>query len=410
VYQTYVQFEKQQGSREGLEDVIMSKRRFQYEEDVKENPLNYDAWFDYLKLEEERGDVNKIREVYERAIANIPPVVEKRYWKRYIYLWINFAMFEELISKDVTRTRAVYKKCLEVIPHKIFSFSKIWIFAAEFEIREKNLTGARKILGEAIAKSKKEKIFKRYIDIEMAIGNVDRCRKLYEKYLEVMPSNCQAWAKFAEMESGLDEYERAGAIFELAVNQPVLDMPEVIWKAYIDMEIKQGQPKAIAVTEGESAFDIKQKQEKEIKRRLTSHQRVRYLYKRLLQRTKHVKVWISRAQFEASIKDLAQARAVFEEADAYFKGKEEQREERKILLEAYRDFERVYGDKESVSKLDGRMPNRVKKKRQLTTEDGTVTGVEEYFHYLFPDEQQASGSLKLLEMAKKWKKAKTTAS
>lgn len=37
--------------------------RFQYEEEVKCNPLNYDNWFDYVKLEESTGDVDRIREV-----------------------------------------------------------------------------------------------------------------------------------------------------------------------------------------------------------------------------------------------------------------------------------------------------------------------------------------------------------
>jgi hypothetical protein len=64
-----------------------SLSRFQYEEDVKKNPLNYDAWFDYVRLEESNGDKEKVRDVYERAIANIPPAEEKRYWQRYIYLW-----------------------------------------------------------------------------------------------------------------------------------------------------------------------------------------------------------------------------------------------------------------------------------------------------------------------------------
>ena len=37
--------------------------RFQYEEEVQRNPLNYDNWFDYVKLEESTGDVDRIREV-----------------------------------------------------------------------------------------------------------------------------------------------------------------------------------------------------------------------------------------------------------------------------------------------------------------------------------------------------------
>lgn len=73
-------------------------------------------------------------------------------------------------------------------------------------------------------------IFKKYIEIELQLGNMDRCRKLYEKYLEWSPENCYAWSKFAELERSLDETERARAIFELAIAQPALDMPELLWK------------------------------------------------------------------------------------------------------------------------------------------------------------------------------------
>lgn len=63
------------------------------------NPHNYDAWFDYLRLVENDADADTVREVYERAIANIPPIQEKRHWKRYIYLWINYTLYEELEVK-----------------------------------------------------------------------------------------------------------------------------------------------------------------------------------------------------------------------------------------------------------------------------------------------------------------------
>lgn len=95
----YTQFEKQFGDRQGIEEVVLNKRRFQYEEEVKQNPYNYDVWFDYIRLEESRHDIPKIREIFERSIANIPPAAEKRFWRRYIYLWINFALFEELEAK-----------------------------------------------------------------------------------------------------------------------------------------------------------------------------------------------------------------------------------------------------------------------------------------------------------------------
>lgn len=80
------------------------------------------------------GDLSRIREVYERAVAQLPPLIEKRHWRRYIYLWINYALFEELQAQDIARCRAVYDKTLEVVPHRKFSFSKIWIYYAEFEV------------------------------------------------------------------------------------------------------------------------------------------------------------------------------------------------------------------------------------------------------------------------------------
>jgi hypothetical protein len=91
VYKKYVTFEKQHGDRRGIEDVITAKKRFQYEEAVKRDPYLYDAWFDYVKLEEEAlanaaddADADshaRVRDVYERAIANVPPSPDKRLWR-----------------------------------------------------------------------------------------------------------------------------------------------------------------------------------------------------------------------------------------------------------------------------------------------------------------------------------------
>ncbi len=55
-------------------------------------------------------------------------------------------------------------------------------------------------------------------------------RTLYQKYLQWAPANCGAWCKYAEVEQSLGELARVRAIYELAIEQPVLDMPEVLWK------------------------------------------------------------------------------------------------------------------------------------------------------------------------------------
>lgn len=81
--------------------------------------------------------------------------------------------------------------------------------------------------GLAIGKCPKNKLLKGYIELELQLREFDRCRKLYQKYLEFNPENCTTWIKFAELETILGDVDRARAIFELAIGQPRLDMPEV---------------------------------------------------------------------------------------------------------------------------------------------------------------------------------------
>uniref|UniRef100_A0A8C9NQ13 Crooked neck-like protein 1 n=1 Tax=Serinus canaria TaxID=9135 RepID=A0A8C9NQ13_SERCA len=378
LFKNYTIFEKKFGDRRGIEDIIVSKRRFQYEEEVKANPHNYDAWFDYLRLVESDTDAETVREVYERAIANVPPIQEKRHWKRYIYLWINYALYEELEAKDAERTRQVYQACLELLPHKKFTFAKMWLLYAQFEIRQKNLPLARRALGTSIGKCPKNKLFKGYIELELQLREFDRCRKLYEKFLEFAPENCTSWIKFAELETILGDIDRARAIYELAIGQPRLDMPEVLWKSYIDFEIEQEE-----------------------------YEKTRNLYRRLLQRTQHVKVWISLAQFELSAagqgERLQRCRQIYEEANKAMRSCEE-KEERVMLLESWRSFEEEFGTDATKERIDKLMPEKIKKRRKLQAEDGSDAGWEEYYDYIFPEDTANQPNLKLLAMAKLWKK------
>jgi crooked neck len=151
-------FEKQHGSVAGIEDAITARRRAAYEELVAANPLNYDAWFDYVRLEESEAaagaaapQLERAREVFERAIACVPPAAEKRYWRRYVYLWISYAVFEELVAGDGARARAVLREALKLIPHRTFTFAKLWLMAAHAEVRALCALDAVVVVDEAYA-------------------------------------------------------------------------------------------------------------------------------------------------------------------------------------------------------------------------------------------------------------------
>lgn len=138
----------------------------------------------------------------------------------------------------------------------------------------------------------------------------------------------------------LGDSDRARAIYQLAIQQNTLDMPEVLWKAYIDFEIQQEE-----------------------------YENARRLYHRLLQRTHHVKVreltnssqssyiqysqpftiqfdtfqvWISFAQFELLVTENEErnsaARDIFKRANRALRTSAE-KEERLMLLEAWKKFE-----------------------------------------------------------------------
>ncbi|KAK3198833.1 hypothetical protein Dsin_022248 [Dipteronia sinensis] len=276
------------------------------------------------RLEESLGNNDRIREVYERAIANVPPAEaeEKRYWQRYIYLWVNYALYRSWTWE-------------------------IWSGHGMF------------------------------------IGN------------NGLQRNCYARSKYAELERSLAETDRARAIFELAIAQPALDMPELLWKAYIEFEKSEGE-----------------------------YEGTRALYERLLDRTKHLKVWISYAKFEAfdskeddggsndvdqqKMQSIQRARRIFEKAINYYMSAPELKEERAMLLEEWLNMESSIGELGDASLVQAKLPKKLKRRRQIVSDDGLATGSEEFYDYLFPEEAQTT-NLKILEAAYKWKKKKISA-
>ena len=274
-------------------------------------------------------------------------------------MWINYAIFEELVAKDVEKARDVYRQCVAILPNKKFTFGKIWLMAAHLEVRQKDLTAARKLLGTAIGMCPKENLFKGYIELELQLGEIERCRTIYAKYLEFMPANCATWIAFAQLEVSVGEVPRARAIYEIAVAQAVLDMPEVLWKAYIDFELSERQLDA-----------------------------VRALYERLLERTSHVKVWISYGQFEASeghldaagAGDIAAARKVFTRGYNALKS-QGLKEERVLLLQSWLEWENKSSNGDAAT-VENMLPRKMKMKRKINPDaaDGDAEW-EEYYEY-----------------------------
>ncbi len=97
----------------------------------------------------------------------------------------------------------------------------MWIMAAQFEIRALRLDAARRILGTAIGMCPREKLFRSYVEMELSLGNVDRCRTLYVKHLEWAPANAGAWIRW-------DRGCRAEPPFAASAVQQLLPVVETV--------------------------------------------------------------------------------------------------------------------------------------------------------------------------------------
>nr|CAD7423039.1 unnamed protein product [Timema monikensis] len=277
-------------------------------------------------------------------------------------------------------------------------------------------------VGMALGMCPKDKLYRGYIDLEIQLREFDRCRILYEKFLEFGPENCVTWMRFAELETLLGDTDRARAIYELAVNQPRLDMPELLWKAYIDFEVSLGESKK-AKKNYECLLErtLHVKDSTEIRTSISPSSAVELNTPRALANyaTEAVdlqdllyvsQVWMSYAQFELASADESNvelARRVYERANLSLRGANE-KEERVLLLEAWREFETQHGDESSLNNVIKKMPRRVKKRQRVQADDGTEEGWEEFFDYIFPEDEATKPNLKLLEMAKAWKKQQQT--
>lgn len=366
LYENYSAFQKKQGAQKDIEDLITLKRKLLYEEELEKDPYDYDTWFDYARLAEEEFAPEQVREIYERAVANVPKDrLDKDSWRRYIYLWIYYSVYEEVVVNDKEKALEVYKFCLDdLIPHENFTFAKIWLCAAKLQIRMGDVGKARDTLNRSLKICPKRKLFKEFIDLEIQLREFDNCRRLYENFLQRAPDESSVWISYAELESILCETARARAIYKAAIDRPQLDSPENVWKAYIDFEVEQEE-----------------------------YKNVKQLYEQLLDRTNHVKVWLSFAQFYEDLEEINEARKVFERANERLR--DEEPLARVVLLESWQEFEKRQGD--NGLDISNKMPSKVKKRKHLDDDDDWI----EYYEYVFPDgDKKKSG---LMDRVKRWK-------
>lgn len=411
-------FNRNFGSVRDINDTLIPKRKLSYENELQLNPRNYYYWMLYIDLIAQYYP-NDIVDAFEKAVTTSIPnqtMSKDHNWRRYIYLWIRYFTYMELRRLDIESCRSLYKRCLnEIIPHKNFTFSDIWIMYSEFEIRQNDLTLGRKILGRALGICPRPKLFTRYIELEVKLREFDRVRKLYEKYLEYAPTDYKIWLAYSKLEENLGDEDRARAIFEIPLQDNVTNMP-------IDSQLTLLQKFIDFETEAQE------------------YDNARSLYETYLHKGNFKpNIWISYALYESSAptdaqlealynnandessksedeeeaegvefkpseENFARARKIYERALEYFKEREDSKS-RFSIFQSYIEFEDKFGSSESHQALSERTPKQAVK---VKSENGIE---KEYIDYDFPDDSKPAKKVNLsrfLAFAKQWKEDEET--
>eukprot|EP00834_Sanchytrium_tribonematis_P003310 NODE_124_length_17341_cov_0.560028.p2 type:complete len:665 gc:universal NODE_124_length_17341_cov_0.560028:9609-11603(+) len=376
-------FEKQIGDPSGINNAIVLEKAMHFE-DILNSSNNVDTWIEYLNMEESilndqleyfidfetiesikdlsvQKQVLKIRNLYERSIRN-PPAQIKSFWKRYSFLWIKYLMFEELTCRQIDNCDNIIVKCIEFISNMPFTVSKLWNYCALFYIRQKQVDKARKIFKKGIENLPTGRLYMYYIDLETNLRNFKNSRFLFNELLCKFPNRIESYLDYARFELEMGETDRARAIFEVALTQNV-DQSQ-IWRNFIDFEEALGE-----------------------------YDKCILLFERLLKNNVNPMDYNLYGQFFAKI-NVQKGREIYQKAYELMKEKN-LTESRLQVLEYWKKFELSFGDALSLNNLLAKMPKLVKTK--------TLLGEKE--EYIWPDSTSDKGTLKLLEMAKKWKQS-----
>lgn len=413
IYKHFSTFEKTYGSKGSIQSSVTLKRKAKYESDLKDDPQDYDTWWALITILQNHSKESDVAKAFKSSISHAPNDRTKTIrWRRYIMLWVRYALWEELTNNDIDSARIIWSNCLKKIPHKLFSFGKVWKGYAEFELRnsgDEGLSKARKILGRSIGQTggngPKSSIFKYYIAFEKRLGEWDRVRLLFEKWIELaLLSGTRVLpiiAQYVEFEQSLEEYDRCEAILQLALS---LSRDETTSKSFEPVD--ELFETCVEFYRDEMKYD-----------------HIRDMYRDLLEQSPSSSDWISFALFESTIPSKSQleaylnseseefeltidqvqiesTRKIFEEAEDYFKNKDA-KQERLEVLDAWKEYEEVHGTSESIEKVMKKLPTVVKKRRNI----GGIE--EEYMDYVFPQDEIAKAPAtfnKFLENARKWAK------
>nr|XP_010907226.1 crooked neck-like protein 1 [Elaeis guineensis] len=226
----------------------------------------------YAELERSLSEIERTRAIFELAVAQPTLDMLELLCKAcidYEYETLGREYERTRSLSEIKRARAIFELTVAQPTLDMPELLCKTCIDYEYETSGGEYERTRQVYERLLDRTKYLKVWISYVKFEASVGIEDE-----EVNCGASNTSLLCGSMYVELKRLLSEIERARAIFELAVAQPILDMPELLCKACIDYEYE--------TSGGE-------------------YERTKQVYERLLDRTKHLKVWISYTKFEASI-------------------------------------------------------------------------------------------------------------
>ncbi|CAA3004450.1 Pre-mRNA-splicing factor SYF1 [Olea europaea subsp. europaea] len=218
-----------------LEELITNNGLLLNRVALRQNPHNVREWQKRVQLCDQLPDAPTAKEeTFIEAIKTIDP---KQALGRYEDIWIDYATFQ-VESNDIERAREVFDKAVEAKFAKYDDLARVWCAYIELELRL--VSGrAMKLAKRSTVTLKNLNLWSLYADLEENFGTFASAKAVYERILDLRIATPQLILNYADFLEERNYFEESFRAFERGVSIFKWPYSLPIWHTYLSKFFKR---------------------------------------------------------------------------------------------------------------------------------------------------------------------------
>lgn len=197
---------------------------------LRQNPHNVREWTKRVKIHDQIGSSEEVKEeTFLEALRTVDP---KQALGKYEDLWIDFALFCAECG-NLNKARDIFEKAILADYVKPDDLAKVWCSYIELELRVRS-NKALKLANRATANSRNLKLWLLLVDLEENFGTYSSTKAVYERILDLKITTPQVVLNYAAFLENHQYYEDSFRVFERGVSLFRWPHVQSIWHTYLN--------------------------------------------------------------------------------------------------------------------------------------------------------------------------------